>query len=179
MAELIRSLLIALLCALAIRRFGFMLVRVQGESMRDTLRTGDRLYVSILSARFRRGDVVICRYPRRKGWFVKRLIALPGDTVSVTMGEVFVNGQPVDAPWPARRALYTRPELRLGEGEYYVLGDNRRSSRDSHSPEVGPVCRPRGVVRAVIWPPRRIGRIGRTAPDRSITSIPERKDNHV
>ena len=158
----LRALLWAAAAALIIRLFVFSLIRVKGRSMLGTLHDGDRLYVSILSAHlggFHRGDVVICRFPGRKGLFVKRLIALPGDTVEVREGVVVVNGVVLVEDYIYHRSLYTRPPLTLKPGTYYVLGDNRRSSHDSHDADVGPVTRLVGKVRAIIWPIKRIRRI--------------------
>ena len=130
------SFCIALVVAMLIRTFLFTLITVDGTSMLETLQDGDKLYVSVLSAKlggYERGDIVICRYPGRKDYIVKRVIALPGDTVSVDQGQVYVNGE--------------------------ALGDNRRVSHDSHSSDVGPVTTIIGKVRAIFWPLNRIGRV--------------------
>ncbi len=149
------SLAVALAAALLIRAFLFTLITVKGDSMLDTLQTGDRLYVSVLSAGiggYDRGDVVICVYPGRTDYCVKRLIALPGDTVRIDRGQTYVNGEPVAEDYLTRRASYSYPEITLGEGEYFVLGDNRPVSHDSHSGDVGPVTKLVGKARAVFWP---------------------------
>ena len=90
--------------------------------------------------------------------FVKRVIALPGDTLEWSEGVLLLNGEPLKEPYldPARcRSLRTRPPRTLGPDEYYVLGDNRDASNDSRS--VGPLRRRdiRGRVVAVLFRPLR------------------------
>lgn len=156
------SFCIALVVAMLIRTFLFTLITVDGTSMLETLQDGDKLYVSVLSAKlggYERGDIVICRYPGRKDYIVKRVIALPGDTVSVDQGQVYVNGEALEEPYVVYPSPYNYPETAMDEGEYFVLGDNRRVSHDSHSSDVGPVTTIIGKVRAIFWPLNRIGRV--------------------
>ncbi len=150
----------AVAAALLIRTFLFQVIHVQGDSMLGTLHSRDMVYVSELTARiegYERGDVVICVYPGADHQCVKRIIGLPGDTIRVEKGTVIRNGEPVEEPYLTRTASYSTEEITLGEGEYYVLGDNRPISHDSHSPDVGPVTDIVGKVRCVIWPLSRIG----------------------
>ena len=150
----------AVVAAMLIKAFLFQLIEVKGTSMLETLQNGDRLYVSILTSRingYDRGDVVICVYPGADHDCVKRVVAIPGDTVKVEAGTLYVNGEAVQEDYLTYRAGYTTQEITLGEGEYYVLGDNRPVSHDSHSSDVGVVTQIVGEVRAVIWPPARIG----------------------
>ena len=156
------SFAVALAAALLIRAFLFTLITVDGTSMMDTLLDGDKLYVSVLSARiggYDHGDVVICQYPGRKDYIVKRVIALPGDTVMVDRGQVYVNGEALNETYVDHPMPYSYPETTMGEGEYFVLGDNRTVSHDSHSADVGPVTKLIGKVRAIFWPLNRIGRV--------------------
>ena len=156
------SFAVALAAALLIRAFLFTLITVDGTSIMETLQDGDRLYVSVLSARlggYEHGDVVICQYPGRKDYIVKRVIGLPGDTVSVSHGQPYVNGEPVEQPYVTHPNPYNYDEITLEEGQYFVLGDNRSVSHDSHSADVGPVTKIIGKVRAIFWPLNRIGRV--------------------
>jgi len=158
----IRDLALAVIVVLVIKTFLFSIITVEGSSMLDTLHSGDRLYVSILSARiegYERGDVVICYYPGRTDRCVKRIVGLPGDTVKILAGEVYVNGKLIEEDYLTHEAGYSYPEITLEEGEYFVLGDNRPISHDSHSHDVGPVTRLEGKVRYVIWPLSRIGAV--------------------
>ena len=150
----------AVAAALLIRTFLFQVIHVQGDSMLETLHSRDMVYVSELTARiegYEYGDIVICVYPGADHQCVKRIIGLPGDTIRVEKGTVIRNGEPLDEPYLTHAASYSTEEITLGEGEYYVLGDNRPISHDSHSSDVGPVTEIVGKVRCVIWPPNRIG----------------------
>ena len=152
--------------AVPLRLLVVNIARIQGRSMLPTLQNREFALVWRLPYCFRRPrrqEVVICHYPgRRVKWcryipqaFVKRVIALPGDTVEFIEGNVHVNGQPLNEPYldPARcRFLRERPARVMGPDEYFVLGDNRDSSTDSRS--VGPIRRRdiRGRVVCVLWP---------------------------
>lgn len=158
----IRELAMAVIIVLVIRTFLFEIITVEGGSMLETLKSGDRLYVSLLTPRFEgyeRGDVVICYYPGREDRCVKRIIGMPGDTVKIVQGEVYVNGELIEEDYITHEADYNYPEITLAEDEYFVLGDNRPISHDSHSHDVGPVTRIEGKVRFVLWPFDRIGAV--------------------
>jgi signal peptidase I len=112
-----------------------------------------------------RGDIVVFRTPSRAraacgegGTFVKRLIALPGETWSERNGYVFVDGKRLDEPYvePGRRDRSTYPPRTIPSGELFMMGDNRVSSCDSRA--WGPVPRANliGPVVATYWPPSRI-----------------------
>lgn len=151
------------------RRFCFEPVRVKGRSMLPTLQNGDWLLVSRADYRRsqpRRGDVVICFYPGRyldpwkliRQYFVKRLIAFPGETIAIEEGVVLINGEPLDEPYldPAKvRYRRTMQPRVLQPDEYFVLGDNRDSSNDSR--RIGPLSRRMlvGRVRRICFPRRR------------------------
>ena len=156
----IGSLAVALAVCLVIRTFLFTIITVKGTSMLETRQNGDRLYVSVLSARiqgYERGDIVICNYPGRTDHCVKRLIGLPGETVEIIGGAVYINGSVLEEDYLDYAASYSCPAVTLGEGEYFVMGDNRPVSHDSHSSDVGPVTDMVGKVRCIIWPLDRIG----------------------
>lgn len=159
----ILTILGALVIALLIRMFLFEPIRVDGESMRDTLQDGDIVFVSkpaYLRGEFKRGDVIICRYPNRNTeshlnvggsfemtfthhtLFVKRLIALPGDILEIKEGAVYVNGELVDESGinkHSQSSESTIVPIVLGEDDYFVMGDNRANSNDSR--RVGPITR--------------------------------------
>ena len=129
--------------------------------MLDTLRNGDVLFALRrgLCGGLRRFDVVLCRYPNRKQLFVKRIVALPGECVAIEEGQLLINGMPVEEPTSLRPVHRDMAERTLGEGEYFVLGDNRPNSRDSRS--VGPIREEKilAVARCVVFPLRRIRRL--------------------
>ncbi len=162
MLSWIRELLLAFLIVLVIKLFLFEIITVEGSSMMETLQNGDKLYVSLLTPRlqgYERGDVVICYYPGRKDRCVKRIIAMPGDTVEIRSGIVYVNGEQLEEEYITHAAGYSYPSTTLEEDEYFVLGDNRPISHDSHSADVGAVTRIEGKVRFVLWPISRFGAV--------------------
>lgn len=142
--------------AMIIRTFVFEPVRVDGESMLYTLSNNEYMIVTKYQYLFNdpeRFDVVICRYPGRGNTnFVKRVVGIPGDTVEVRDATLFVNGEPVDEPNIVNKPNYTMPPVTVGEGDYFVLGDNRPHSNDSHI--IGTLERDQivGKVRLVVWP---------------------------
>ena len=162
-ARLAYEAAIGVLLALLLRRFVCMLVRVKGRSMMDTLHNGDFMLALRygLFGEVRRFDVVICRYPGRKGYFVKRIVGLPGERVAMTEGALCINGEAVAENFPLRKTLRGFEERTLGPDEYFVMGDNRPCSHDSR--RIGPI--PRSAIHArvccVFWPPRRCRRIRR------------------
>lgn len=151
------------LLALLLRCFVCMLVRVKGRSMQDTLHDGDFMLALRygLFGRIRRFDVVICRYPGRKGHFVKRVVGLPGERISMEEGALYVDGAEVTEDFPLRRSLRGFDERTLGPDEYFVMGDNRPCSSDSR--RVGPIHRRAILARVccVFLPLRRRQRIRR------------------
>ena len=144
--------------ALIIRTFIFEPVRVDGESMLRTLYNNEYMIVTKYQYLFNdpdRFDVVICHYPERGNTnFVKRIVGVPGDTIEVKDATLFVNGEPVDEPHIVNKPSYTMSAITVGEGHYFVLGDNRPNSNDSHNPNVGQLERKQiiGKVRLVVWP---------------------------
>jgi signal peptidase I len=85
--------------------------------------------------------------------FIKRLIALPGDTIEIKEGTVYLNGQTIDEPYIKEYPTYTMEMKEIPEGEYFVLGDNRNHSNDSHSWGTVPRENIIGKVWLSIWPP--------------------------
>lgn len=148
----------ALVFVLFVAVFVFQVIRVDGVSMRDTLVDGERMLVTkyqYLFADPERFDVVVCHYPGA-GYtnYVKRVVGVPGDRVAMLEGVLYVNGEPVEERYVMRPPNYWMDEITVQEGHYFVLGDNRPQSRDSHVQEVGQLARAQivGRVRAVIWP---------------------------
>ena len=155
-----RELALAVIIVFLIKNFLFSIITVEGSSMLDTLLSGDRLYVSLLTPRiqgYERGDIVICYFPGRTDRCVKRLIGMPGETVEIRSGVIYINGTELEEDYITHPAGYSYPAITLAEDEYFVLGDNRPISHDSHSNDVGPVSKLEGVVRCVIWPFDRFG----------------------
>ena len=174
--EWVVALAAALIIVFVIQTFLFRIIRVDGHSMDTTLANGERLFVTVTDVKFGsvdRNDVVICHYPNRGlTYFVKRCVAVPGDTIYRENGVTHVvyekDGETVDEALDERYAayyLYGSPDdyeaYTLGEDEYFVVGDNRYNSHDSRdwkdtddSNDVGPISKKMivGHVRQVIWP---------------------------
>jgi len=150
----------AVLIAFVIRTFLFEPVKVEGSSMLDTLVDKEIMFVTkpeYLLGDPARGDVIICHYPDRTEYFVKRVIALPGDTIRIEGTDVFVNGEKLEDSYltPERnRHDHSMSETTMGEDEYFVMGDNRDNSNDSRASVVGPLHRNQimGHVRYVVFP---------------------------
>ena len=154
------SLIIVITLALSIRLFITEPVRVDGDSMWPTLKNNERLFVEKVSLWFeppKRGEIVICYYPGYTASCVKRVIGLPGDTVSITNGILYVNGEELDESeyWNERGNIaLDMGETVIPENSVFVVGDNRNYSRDSRAWGVGSIPYERVAARAhyVIWP---------------------------
>ena len=139
--------------------------RVQGTSMLPLLHDGERIIVNKFVYRFHpieRGDVVVFWYPRDPSVsFIKRVIGLPGDTVEIRHGSLYVNGRLTAEPYVnvQYRDDETRPPVQVGKGQYYVLGDHRNSSNDSRSWGEVPEKYIYGKAYVRFWPLSQVGRI--------------------
>src|SRR3989339_196844 len=175
------QIIIALILALFIRTFIVQAFKIPTGSMRMTLIEGDRIlvnklrygaevpFVGIRLPAFRqpqRGDVVVFRYPEDpKKDFIKRLVALPGETLEIRNGSIYINGILNKDQFIHNRYYYNRPEsdfgkegqiIKVPESSFYVLGDNSSSSRDSRYWGFVPKKNVLGKAMVVYWPPNRI-----------------------
>ena len=156
--ELIKTVAIAVVLAGLLRFFVIFPVRVDGPSMQPTLHTENVLLVEKLSLYFDhidRFDVVIVTYPDRDGLYVKRVIGLPGETVSVQNGYVYIDGEKLEDPYNPRGEMVRDMEpVTVPEDAVFVMGDNRNNSLDSTSTAVGPIPKKnlQGVAVVCIWP---------------------------
>jgi signal peptidase I len=137
---------------------GLAFYEVPSESMVPTLEPGDR-FAALIPDEYRRGDVVVMEDPADPAaYLVKRLVALPGDEVEIVNYKLWVNGQPIDEPYLPESIAYRLPSLVLGEGEIFVLGDNRNHSEDSSAWRSGfPFDRVVGRVFYIYYPGERRG----------------------
>jgi signal peptidase I len=150
------------------RRTGFSAFRIPSVSMCPTICIGDRIDADMNAYRsqpVQRGDLILLKHASSEALFVKRVIGLPGDVVSPGPdGSILVNGQPFRPPqscprpvWPnGEPADYTGfQEIRVAEGNYFVVGDNLQSSFDSRVPDFGPVTASmiRGKPLFLYWSP--------------------------
>jgi signal peptidase I len=130
-------------------------VRVENLSMEPTLMPGEFLLVNKMAYRigeFERGDIIVFHYPQNPSEdYIKRLIGLPGDVVKVENSVVYVNDQPLDEPYISSAVTYSG-EWVVPENAFFVLGDNRNQSSDSHSWGFVPVENVVGKALVVYWP---------------------------
>ena len=153
--EWILTIVAAVALALIIRAFLFEPVRVDGESMRNTLENNEYMLAIKWNYQFNdpeRFDVVICKYPGRRETFVKRVVGLPGETVELREGNLYIDGELTPENFEKTDSVRSFAPTVVPEGKYFVMGDNRDHSNDSRS--VGPLERGmiRGHVRYVVFP---------------------------
>lgn len=140
--------------------------KVSGDSMLNTLHNEDNLIVDKISYRFRdpkRFEIVVFPYRYQEDtYYIKRIIGLPGETVQIMEGYVYINGEKLEENYGREvmeeSGIAAEP-IELGEDEYFVLGDNRNHSSDSREPNVGVLHRDELIGRAWvrIWPLKSIG----------------------
>lgn len=144
--------------ALSVRTFIFEPIRVDGVSMVPTLMDREMLFVEKVSfwvSEPKRGEIILVYYPGYTKSCVKRVIGLPGDTVEVSGGLIYVNGAPLDESEYWNDTIYwDSPAVTVPEDHVYVVGDNRNESLDSRHAEVGtiPYNKIAGRAHFVIWP---------------------------
>jgi len=163
-----RDLLIAIGLALVIIVFLYQPVKVEGTSMAPLLSDQERIFINKFVYRFEpisRGDVVVFWYPLdRSKSFIKRVIGLPGETVEIRQGSLFVNGQGVAEPYvpPQYEDVSDFGPVRVPADSYFVMGDHRISSNDSRV--FGPVSSRYIYGRAVFayWPVDHFGSLSVT-----------------
>jgi signal peptidase I len=137
-------------------------IRVDGYSMEPTLQSGEFVIVNRLAYKFTEpqiGDVIVFHYPRDpEQEYIKRVIGLPGDTVRVSQGEVYINGEPLAEPYIAAEPTYDST-WNVPADSFFVLGDNRNNSSDSHNWGAVPQDYVIGKALLVYWPPEQWGLI--------------------
>jgi signal peptidase I len=136
-------IVIALIFAFLIRTFVAEPRYIPSDSMLPTLQQGDRLVIEKLSFYFQppeHGDIVVFRPPDLlldEGYtsdqaFIKRVIGLPGETVTVNQGKVYLNQEPLREDYILEPPQYNLRTVQVPPGYLFVMGDNRNNSNDSH-----------------------------------------------
>ena len=148
----LRDLIISLAISAFIIIFLYQPVKVEGTSMMPSLDDQERIFVNI----------VVFRYPRDPSKsFIKRVVGVGGDHISIDSGQVFVNGKLLDEDYVPQNYEDQRsyPETVVPQGSYFVLGDHRSMSNDSR--DFGPVSQSHIYGKAVFgyWPMEKLGRL--------------------
>lgn len=168
-----REIISTILYLLVVVALTFLFVRyvgqrthVNGSSMNVTLEDGDNLIVDKISYRFKdpeRFDIIVFPYQYKEDtYYIKRIIGLPGETVQVIDGMVYIDGELLDESYGKEvmnSAGVALNPIELGEDEYFVLGDNRNNSSDSRDPSVGNIQKEQIIGKAFlrIWPLNKFG----------------------
>jgi signal peptidase I len=167
--EVVQTLALMFALFLGVRVF-FQNFRVDGPSMQPTLTSGQLLWVNkaayfrwngqyILGGGPQRGDIAVLHSPDPTDDvdLIKRIVGLPGDRLRVEHGTVFINDAALQEPYIHFQAAYTYPlddhDLVVPASEYFVLGDNRPNSRDSHFGWFVPADNLIGRSQLSYWPP--------------------------
>ncbi len=159
--EVAETVIPAVAIALVINIFLAQATQVLGQSMEPNLHTAQRVVVEKVTYRFfhgpRRGDIVVLDLPEQKEMLIKRVMGLPGETVEVRGGEVYIDGERIDEPWTvnpggSNYGPHTIPPLHV-----FVLGDNRGASNDSRNFGPVPIDHVVGHAWFSYWPPEYVG----------------------
>ena len=156
-SDFIIYLLTLMAVAIFIRTFISEPVQCIGISMYPTLVGGEGMFTEKLTYTVsapQRDDIIICRYPYHTEKCVKRVIAVPGDRISISDGAIYLNGEKLDesAYWDGYIENSEMPEVTVPERSLFVVGDNRNNSGDSRHVGFIPYCQVKGKVRAVMTP---------------------------
>jgi signal peptidase I len=160
-----RDLILSVIIALVIILFLYQPVKVEGTSMMPALEDQERVFINKFGYRFgisevERGDTVVFWYPGDPSKsYIKRVIALPGDTVELREGQVIVNASPIHEPYvaPDFRDRSSMEPLVVPDRTYFVLGDHRNSSNDSRNWGPVPAESIYGKAVFVYWPLSKLG----------------------
>lgn len=166
--EAVNSLMVALICVVLLLTFVIRQVTVSGESMTDTLKDGDRLFITNFAYTPQYGDIVIISHGEHYAEpIIKRVIATEGQSLKINYdtGEVSVDGVVLDEPYIKGRTFEIDDPLnipdKIPEGYIFVMGDNREGSLDSRSKTIGliPVDNILGKAQIRIFPPESFGSV--------------------
>ena len=151
------SILLAIAFAMGIHTWVGQLITVDGPSMEPNLLTGERVLVGKVEYWFhkpKRGDIVLVRYPGSSADYIKRVVAVSGETVSIIGGQTMIDGKALDEPYVQYPPYAELEPVIVPDGSLFVMGDNRANSTDSRDPVVGAIPLNHVVGRAylLVWP---------------------------
>lgn len=161
--EVLETVVWALVLAIVLRTFVIQAFWIPSTSMAPTLEPGDRVIVlkfwyMLPKIEPKRGQIVVFKYPvDPKRDFVKRMIGLPGDTLEVQEGRVFVNGREIAEPYVVNADNFNMDPIEVPAGKYFCMGDNRPNSQDSRFWGFVPKKFLRGPAVFRYWPLSRMG----------------------
>jgi signal peptidase I len=152
---------IIILVVFAAVQFTMQSFRVEGYSMEPTFPDGEYIVVNKLTYRFvspHRGDVVVFRNPQMPDrLYIKRILGLPGDTVEIRGGRVYINGSVLEETPDFAAILCEDYSVTVPDGRYFVIGDNRTATSGSHTFGLVPRDNIVGKTWICYWPPREWG----------------------
>lgn len=135
--DILETILPALVIVVLVNVFLAQATRVEGQSMQPSLQSDERLVIEKLSYHLhppQRGDIIVLRLAdRSSNPLIKRVIGLPGETVEIRDGRVYINGQMLEEPYVTQSASGSMPPRVISPGHVFVLGDNRDYSNDSRT----------------------------------------------
>ena len=167
--EGLKTIGLSIVLALGIRQFVAEARYIPSGSMKPTLQINDRLVVEKISYRFnlpKRGDIIVFQAPQsaldaagstHKDAYIKRVIGLPGETIEIKNGKVFIEGKALAESYIQAPPTYPWGPRVVPADQYLVLGDNRNSSSDGHIWGFLPKESIIGRAAVRFWPPTRIG----------------------
>ena len=159
--EVAETVVPAVVIALVINLFLAQATQVLGQSMEPNLHSTQRVVVEKITYRFvhgpRRGNVVVIDAPDQSEMLIKRVVGLPGETIELRNGQVYIDGEPLTEPWIVNPGGGSYGPLTIPPLHVFVMGDNRGASNDSRS--FGPVAIEHIVGHAWFsyWPPQYVG----------------------
>ena len=157
LGTILLAIVIVILLQTTVQKYG-----VVGYCMEPSLQDGQQLLINKVVYYFHepeRGDVIIMHppppYSPKSTPFIKRIVSLPGDTIEVKNGAIYVNGSKLDEPYIKEPPIYKLQQKKIPENEYFVLGDNRNNADDSHIWGTVPRQNIIGKAWLSVWPPEK------------------------
>ncbi len=158
--EISETVIPAVVIALFINLFLAQATQVLGQSMEPTLQSSQRVVIEKVTYRFhgpRRGDIVVVNSEAQSDMLIKRVIGLPGETIEVKDGRVYINGDLLEEPWTVKPSRGHYGPQAIPPLHVFLLGDNRGASNDSRSLGAVPIEDIVGHAWVSYWPLRDIG----------------------